>query len=57
MRHILHDEIRPLFFPKLDALLDERVLMGNGVASIEGLRYSLFSERSLDLLFLTLLIL
>lgn len=38
MRHILHDDIRPLFFQKLDALLDERVLMGNGVASHEGLR-------------------
>jgi len=38
MRHILHDDIRPLFFLKLDALLDERALMGNGVASHKGLR-------------------
>jgi len=38
MRHILHYDICPLFFLKLDALLDERLLMGNGVASHEGLR-------------------
>ncbi|KAF8309342.1 hypothetical protein DL93DRAFT_2085770 [Clavulina sp. PMI_390] len=44
MRHITHDELRPLFFQKLGELLDERVLMGIGVASHEGLRTFAYSN-------------
>ncbi|KAF8339104.1 FAT-domain-containing protein [Cantharellus anzutake] len=38
IRHMLTEEIRTLFLAKLDSLMDERILIGPGVASREGLR-------------------
>lgn len=38
IRHVLTEEIRTLFLAKLDSLMDERILIGPGVASREGLR-------------------